>query len=57
MNWLKKTKKFRFKDLLSKAESRTDVIVSFLALLDLLKEQKATINQNSAFEDMEIIKI
>ena len=57
MNWLKRTQKFTFNELLATVESRTDVIVSFLALLDISKEQKATINQTNAFGDMEIIKI
>ncbi|OGH94334.1 MAG: hypothetical protein A2538_00815 [Candidatus Magasanikbacteria bacterium RIFOXYD2_FULL_41_14] len=54
---LKSHKSFNFKSVLEKAESRTDVIVTFLAVLDLLKEAKASAQQTSAFGDMEIVKI
>ncbi|EKD42838.1 MAG: Chromosome segregation and condensation protein [uncultured bacterium] len=53
-NALKQHKKMNFKDLLSSAENKTEVIVSFLALLELMREQKAFINQDSAFGSMEI---
>lgn len=53
-NALKQHKKINFKDLLASAESKTEVIVSFLALLELMRDQKAYINQDSAFGNMEV---
>lgn len=53
-NALKQHKKMDFKDLLASAESKTEVIVSFLALLELMRDQKAFINQSDAFGDMEV---
>ena len=53
-NALKLNKKINFKDLLGAAESKTEVIVSFLALLELMRDQKAYINQDSAFGNMEV---
>jgi len=53
-NALKMHKKINFKDLLASAENKTEVIVSFLALLELMRDQKAFINQDSAFGSMEI---
>ncbi len=53
-NALKQHKKMNFKDLLSVAESKTEIIVSFLALLELMRDQKAFINQDSAFGNMEV---
>lgn len=54
---LKSHKSFNFKSVLEKAESRTDIIVTFLAVLDLLKEAKASAQQANAFGEMEIVKI
>jgi len=51
---LKQHKKINFKDLLASAENKTEVIVSFLALLELMRDQKAFINQDSAFGNMEV---
>jgi len=51
---LKKHQKIKFKEILDNAESKTEVIVSFLALLDLLKQNRAFIEQGESFGDMEI---
>jgi len=51
---LKQHKKMNFKDLLATAENKTEVIISFLALLELMRDQKAFINQDSAFGNMEV---
>ena len=56
-NAVKEWKRLSFKELLSNAESKTEVIVSFLALLELLKQEKVMISQSEAFEDMVIKKI
>jgi len=51
---LKQYKKISFRDVLARAESKTDIIISFLAVLDLLKEAKAVAYQDSSFSDLEI---
>lgn len=53
-NALKQHKSINFKDLLSSAESKTEVIVSFLALLELMRDQKAFISQSDTYGDMEV---
>lgn len=53
-NALKQHKKMNFQDLLTSAQSKTEVIVSFLALLELMRDQKAFINQENAFGNMEV---
>lgn len=51
---LKKYKRLNFQEILNNAESKTEVIVSFLALLELIKDEKAFIKQNGAFTNMEV---
>lgn len=53
-SWLKKSKKFSFKKYIGESKNRTELIVSFLALLDLLKEKDIIIRQVNSFDDMEI---
>lgn len=54
---LNKIKNLKFKDILDNSVSRTDVIVSFLALLELVKSEKVAIQQENAFNEMVIRKI
>lgn len=54
---LQKIKKLSFKDLLEKSENRSEVIVSFLALLELVKQEKVSIHQNRSFSDLVINKV
>lgn len=53
----KKVKQLSFSHLLGNANNRTEVIVSFLAILELIKEQKVSVNQSIAFSDMIIKKV
>lgn len=53
-DWLKKLKRVSFRELFRGAKSKTEVIVGFLALLELVKQEKIAISQNAAFADMEI---
>jgi len=53
-NILKKVKKLNFKDLLSNVHSRTEVIVNFLAVLDMVKAGEASIKQSDCFGNLEI---
>lgn len=51
---LKQYKKINFSQVLSEAKNKTDIIVSFLAVLDLLKEAKAVAHQENFSSDLEI---
>ncbi|PIT87903.1 MAG: hypothetical protein COU31_00255 [Candidatus Magasanikbacteria bacterium CG10_big_fil_rev_8_21_14_0_10_40_10] len=56
-SFIKGCKKFSFKKLLSQARNRTEIIVSFLALLDMIGKKNIIVRQNNSFEEMEIEKI
>lgn len=53
----KRVKKLSFKDVLGTAANRTELIVSFLAILELVKEQKVSVTQSAAFADMTLDKV
>lgn len=55
-HFLKTNKEFSFKNLLSSAKNKTEVIVNFLAVLELVKEKSIMVKQTLAFEDMLIVK-
>lgn len=42
----------RFSDILREAKDKTEVIVSFLALLELMKQRVIIVKQNKTFEDI-----
>ena len=50
------SKRFNFKELFIEAVSRMDVIVTFMALLELIRLRKVTIKQRKNFSDIEIIR-
>ncbi len=54
---LKNGKEVSFKNLLSSAQNKTEVIVSFLAILELIKQQSVRFRQVNAFEDLVIHKV
>ena len=54
---LRERNKLNFNDILKNAGSRTEVIVSFLALLELVKQEKASIYQDGAFSAMMVKKV
>ncbi|MFH1286615.1 MAG: ScpA family protein [Candidatus Magasanikbacteria bacterium] len=54
---LKSKNKLQFKDILDSAESKTEIIVSFLALLELAKQKKVVLRQDHSFHDILIHKI
>ena len=56
-NILHSHRQLNFKQLLSNAASRTEIIVSFLAVLELIKENAIYIKQGNSFGEMEINKI
>lgn len=55
-NLLKKVNQTSFKEILSDAHNRTEVIVSFLAVLELVKQNFILVKQPKSFEDLVIIK-
>lgn len=53
-NLLKTHKQMSFGNLLSSANNKTEVIVCFLAVLELMREAKAVVKQGDAFGDLEV---
>ena len=49
-------KKFSFRELLEKQHSKVEIIVTFLAILELMKIGKITICQDNLFDDIEITR-
>ncbi|OGY44409.1 MAG: hypothetical protein A3B89_02215 [Candidatus Buchananbacteria bacterium RIFCSPHIGHO2_02_FULL_40_13] len=47
-----KLKTVNFKDILAEAKSRTEVVVSFMALLELIKSGEIAVNQGNIFDDI-----
>jgi segregation and condensation protein A len=44
----------RFHDVLKNAETRAEIIVSFLALLELVKQRHVTVKQSAHFGEIEL---
>ena len=49
-------KEFKFRDMFEESYSRSEVINTFLALLELLKRQYITVVQNNLFDDINIVR-
>lgn len=49
-----KQKKMGFKDLMSGAKNRSEVIMNFLAVLELVKQRQLIVKQTSLFEEIEL---
>jgi len=47
----------RFSDILKEAKDKTEIIVSFLALLELVKQKTIIVKQDNNFEDITIEKV
>ena len=54
---MKKNRRLSFGELLTSAHNRTEVIVSFLALLELVKQKAVALRQREIFSDIVIEKI
>jgi segregation and condensation protein A len=52
--WVKKAERLSFREVLLEAESRVDVVVTFLALLELVKQRNITVTQEGQFDDIVI---
>ena len=48
--------RFRFTDMFDKTYTKSEMINTFLALLELLKRQYITVTQSNLFEDIDIIR-
>jgi segregation and condensation protein A len=46
-----------FSDILKEAKDKTEIIVSFLALLELMKQQVIVVKQNKVFAEIVIEKL
>ena len=49
--------RFTFRDILGSGRSRVDTVISFLALLELVKQRVVRVVQGNAFEDIEIKRV
>lgn len=47
----------RFSDILKEAKDKTEIIISFLALLELIKQKTIVVKQSKIFEDIEIERL
>jgi len=47
----------KFSDILKEAKDKTEVIVSFLALLELIKQKTVVVKQSEIFDDIEIERL
>ena len=56
-NYLFGKKRFGFKSLIGEAKNRTEIIVNFLAILELLKQHEVRVKQNNTFDDITIERI
>ncbi len=55
-NLLKQKESFRFADVLGSVENKTDVIVGFLAILELVKQKSLNLSQDTMFGDILITR-
>lgn len=53
---ISKLKNVNFKDILTDAKSRTEMVVSFMALLELIKSGEIAVNQGGIFDDIYVEK-
>lgn len=49
-------KEFKFKDMFEDSYSKSEIINTFLALLELLKRQYITVTQNGLFDEIDIVR-
>lgn len=55
-NFIGKHAKLSFRKLLEKAETRNEIVVSFLALLELIKQKHVGVSQEANFEEIHLEK-
>ena len=49
--------RLKFSTLLKNLKTRLEIIVTFLAILDLVREGTCTFEQNDVFDDIELIHL
>ncbi|MDO4266019.1 MAG: segregation/condensation protein A [Eubacteriales bacterium] len=54
LRYTRKYRRYSFREMLSEAHERMDVVVTFLAILELMKMGKIEVTQSSAFADIEV---
>lgn len=54
MDYARKKRKFSFRGMLTKQNDKTDIVVTFLAILELMKIGKIHLTQENLFDDMMI---
>jgi len=54
---LKRLENLKFSHLLEQAKSRMEIVVSFLAMLELIKQRAVVVNQAELFTDITILKV
>ena len=54
LGYARKHRKFSFRQMLEKQRDKTEVVVTFLALLELMKVGKIHLTQEHLFDDMYI---
>lgn len=54
---ISRVERISFRKLVQSAESRTEIVVSFLALLELIKQRQVFVSQDSIFEDITINRL
>lgn len=54
---LQSIKKLAFQDIVAKAQNRTEVIISFLAILELVKQEQVSVKQEHAFHNFTLHKV
>jgi len=55
-NLLKTKKQFRFHEALRDANNKTEIIIGFLAILELVKQKSLTLDQDATFGDIMITR-
>ena len=54
MNYARKHRKFSFRQMLEAGADKLDVVVTFLAVLELMKIGKIALTQEHLFDDMQM---
>ena len=55
--FLTKSKKMSFQEVMGNTKNKTDIIVSFLALLELVKQKTVSLKQDDVYSDILIVKV
>ena len=56
-NAIMERSRFTFRDIVGSGRSKVDTVISFLALLELVKQRVVNVVQGNSFEDIEIKRV